>query len=126
MIAYPLFLIFSKSLESGTLPSDWKLAAVTEIYKKSSKTHRENYRPVSLTSVCCKILESLIRDHIMNYLLENSLLNSKQYVFVKGRSTTLSYYTGLINGQNILRMVVRLIQFIVILRRLLTRSPTED
>jgi len=71
------------------LPSDWKLAEVTAIYKKGPKTHRGNYRPVSLTSVCCKILESLIRDHIINYLLENSLLSDKQYGFVKGRSTML-------------------------------------
>ena len=63
VIAYPLFLIFSKILETGRLPSDWKLAEVTTIYKKGPKYDRSNYRPVSLTSVCCKILESLIRDH---------------------------------------------------------------
>ena len=34
VIAYPLFLIFSKSLETGRLPGDWKLAEVTAIYKK--------------------------------------------------------------------------------------------
>ena len=63
VIAYPLFLIFNKSLETRKLPGDWKLAEVTAIYKKGSKHDRSNYRPVSLTSVCCKILESLIRDH---------------------------------------------------------------
>ena len=54
LIAYPLFLIFSKSLETGRLPGDWKLAEVTEIYtcKKGPKHDRSNYRPVSLTSVC--------------------------------------------------------------------------
>ena len=89
MIDYPLYLIYSKSLELGILPSDWKLGEVTAIYKKGPKSDRGNYRPVSLTSVCCKLLESLIRDHIMNYLLENSLLSTKQYGFVKGRSTML-------------------------------------
>jgi len=49
-----------------------------------------NYSPVSLTSVYCKIVESLIRDHVMNYLLENDLLsNNKQYGFIKGQSTML-------------------------------------
>ena len=40
----------------------WQMADVTAIYKKGSKSHRGNYRPVSLTSVCCKILEQLIRE----------------------------------------------------------------
>ena len=40
-------------------------------------------------SVCCKLLESLIRDHIMTYLLENDLLSHRQYGFIKGRSTML-------------------------------------
>jgi len=62
-----MFLIFKKSLEIRKLPSDWKLAEVTAIFKKGVKTDRGNYRPVSLTSVCCKLLESLIRDHVMSY-----------------------------------------------------------
>jgi len=37
-----------------------------------------NYRHVSPTSVCCKMMESLIRDHIMRYLLENELLSNRQ------------------------------------------------
>jgi len=65
------------------------LAEVTAIHKKGLKSDRSNYRPVSLTSICCKILESLIRDHIMSYLLENDLLSTKQYGFIKGRSTML-------------------------------------
>jgi len=89
VIAYPLFLIFKKSLEMGKLPSDWKLAEVTAIFKKGAKTDRGNFRPVRLTSVCCKLLESLIRDHAMSYLLDNSLLSNRQYGFIKGRSTML-------------------------------------
>ena len=89
VIAYPLFLIFNKSLETGKLPGDWKLAEVTAIYKKGAKHDRSNYRPVSLTNVCCKILESLIRDHMLNYLLANKLLSTKQYGFIKNRSTSL-------------------------------------
>jgi len=46
VIAYPLFLIFRKSIETGRLPCDWKLAAVTAIYKKGPKHDRSNYRPV--------------------------------------------------------------------------------
>ena len=54
------------------------MADVTAIYKKGPKSHRGNYRPVSLTSVCCKILEQLIREEMMT-LLGNCLLSNKQY-----------------------------------------------
>jgi len=62
VIAYPLSLIFSISVETSILPGDRNLAEVTAIYKKGPKHDRGNYRPVSLTSVCCKILESIIID----------------------------------------------------------------
>jgi len=65
------------------------IAEVTAIYKKGQRADRSNYRPVSLTSVCCKILESLIRDHVMTYLLQNNLLSNKQYGFIKRKSTSL-------------------------------------
>ena len=55
VIKYPLFLIYNKSLNSHVPPSEWKLAEVTAVYKKGPKSDRSNYRPISLTSVCCKI-----------------------------------------------------------------------
>ena len=73
----------------GVLPNEWKLAEVTSIYKKWSKSDRGNYRPVSLTSVCCKVLEQLIRDNMMAHLLGNGLISNKQYGFIAGRSTSL-------------------------------------
>ena len=56
----PLKLIFDKSLKLGEVPKEWKGANVTPIFKKGSKLERSNYRPVSLTSTICKILESII------------------------------------------------------------------
>ena len=53
VIISPLFLIFRKSLKFRTLPTDWKLAEVTAVHKKGSKSDSGNYRPISLTSVCC-------------------------------------------------------------------------
>ena len=71
-------------LDSDTMPKDWKLAFVTPIYNKGSKNVAENYRPISLTSVLCKIM----------VLLKNRLLSNKQYGFINRRSTTtqLLYY----------------------------------
>jgi len=87
VIARPLFLLFRRSLEFGTLPTVWKLAEVTAVHKKGSKSDSGNYTPISLTSDRCKILESLVRDYITKYLLDNNLLSNKQYGFIKGRST---------------------------------------
>lgn len=67
---------------------DWKTGVVTAIYKEGTKSDMGNYRPVSLTSVVCKILESIIRDHIIKHLTVNKLISNKQYGFVKGRSTS--------------------------------------
>ena len=57
-VALPFTIIFNKSLSEGVVPSDWKTAEVTPIFKKGSKSDPGNYRPVSLTSIACKVLES--------------------------------------------------------------------
>jgi len=85
-LAPALAIIFHRSLNHGEVPEDWKTANVTPIFKKGSKAEPGNYRPVSLTSVCCKLLESIIRDGIMEHLLNNNLLNQSQHGFVPGKS----------------------------------------
>ena len=52
--------IYKASLHQCKLPHDWKTALVSPIYKKGSRKSLENYRPISLTSIPCKILEHLI------------------------------------------------------------------
>ena len=59
--------------------------------KKEAKLNviSNNYTPVSLTNVLCKVMESVIRDHIMKFFLDNDLFSNMQYGFLKGRSTVL-------------------------------------
>ena len=65
----PLSLIFFEtSVWTGTLPNAWKQANITALHKKGSWHAAGNYRPVSLTSVVCKLLESLIRDALVTYM----------------------------------------------------------
>ena len=64
-LVVPLTLIYDKSLKDGILPDCWKEATVVAIHKKGSKRDVRNYRPVSLTSVICKMLEAIIRNHIL-------------------------------------------------------------
>ena len=86
IIAIPLYLIFSKSLESGVVPADWKLANVSPIHKKGSRAMASNYRPVSLTCLASKLMESIIRDAMVRHLLENDLCTTAQHGFTNGRS----------------------------------------
>ena len=81
-----LAIIFQRSVQHGEVPDDWKSANVTPIFKKGSKADAGNYRPVSLTSVCCKMLESILRDKMMDHLERNGLLNGSQHGFMPGKS----------------------------------------
>ena len=72
-IAYPVCEVFKTSLENGKLPEIWKIGNITAIHKKGPKNICNNYRPVSLTSILCKVLESTIRDEIMAYMTENKM-----------------------------------------------------
>jgi len=88
-LSKPLCTIFNRSLQDGKLPNDWKLANVSPIFKKGKKEDPANYRPVSLTSCPCKVMESLIRERILGHLEANNLITNSQYGFRKGRSCSL-------------------------------------
>jgi len=60
--------LFNKSLKSGDVSQDWKMANVTAVYKKGKKSSPSNYRPVSLTVNLCKIFKSVMRDSIIEHL----------------------------------------------------------
>ena len=68
------------------VPADWREANVTPIFKKGDKSDPGNYRPISLTSQVCKILESIIRESIVDHLNAQSLLLQSQHGFTKGKS----------------------------------------
>ena len=100
-LAKPLTIMWSKSLESGEIPLELLKANVTPIYKKGDKCAPENYRPISLTSLIIKILERIIRKHIIKYLESNRKLNNIQHGFRTGRSCLsqlLSHFDRIINA----------------------------
>jgi hypothetical protein len=73
-VAEPLAEIMRTSLKEGVVPEDWRTANVTPIYKKGSKSDPGNYRPVSLTSVSCRLMEGIIKDHVVNHLERHGLI----------------------------------------------------
>ena len=85
-ISTPLAKLFKLSLEEGIVPSEWKEANITPIFKKGSRNKPEIYRPVSLTSVVCKLLETLIRDNTVEFLVKHNLINTSQHRFLNARS----------------------------------------
>ena len=82
----PLSILFNKSLELGKISLEWKNANVVAIFKKGTKSNPGNYRPVSLTCVTCKILESVIRDAIVEHMNDYNLYSDCQHGFRKRRS----------------------------------------
>jgi hypothetical protein len=85
-LSYPLFLLFKKSLDSGTLPDVWRESLIVPLYKRGSRLDPLNYRPISLTSVCCKTMERIIVDGLNEYFDVNGLLSEDQFGFRSGRS----------------------------------------
>ena len=86
VILEPLTKLLITSLESGKLPDDWKTANVTPIFKKGKKSDPYNYRPVSLTSTVCKLMETIIRDEIVKHVENQKLLSPAQHGFRSNRS----------------------------------------
>ena len=73
--------LFRSSLASASLPIDWCRDDIVPIFKRGPKHHPANYRPVTLTAVPCKVLESLVRDQIMEHLAGTDQLSSAQHGF---------------------------------------------
>ena len=78
--------LFQLSLDTGQLPDAWREANVTPLHKSGRKDQQENYRPVSLTSCVCKIMERFVYDWITDYLDFICPLNATQHGFQRRKS----------------------------------------
>ena len=86
-LAAPMQKLFTSLFHFESLPKMWKQALVTPIFKKGKSSKVENYRPISLTCVACKVFESVIKPKLVNFLTENNCINSSQHGFVAKHST---------------------------------------
>lgn len=78
----------------GIVPTQWKQALVTSIFKKGPKSDPANYRPISLTCLCCKILEHIVLSHVAKHLSENNILLDSQHGFRERLSTITQLITS--------------------------------
>ena len=85
-ISPALTKLFQLSIAIGTVPRTWKHAYVQPIFKKGDRSEAQNYRPISLTCICCKLLEHVIRTEMTKHLESNNILNDVQHGFRKHRS----------------------------------------
>ena len=94
-LAKPFKKLFQKCLQTGEIPADWRKAHVTAIHKKGDKHDPSNYRPVSLTSVPCKVMEYFVREAIVSHMERNRLFTEHQFGFRSQRSTSLQLLLAL-------------------------------
>ena len=86
-LAKPLAILMNRSLAEGAIPSDWKHAMVTPVFKVSSKTDPANYRPISVLPAFVKIVEQTVHTMVYDYQ-ENQLLTACQSGFRPLHSTS--------------------------------------
>lgn len=78
--------IFQQSLSSGVVPDDWKVGKVIPVPKKGPSSSCSSYRPISLTSVCSKLMEHVLHSHIATFLTSVNFFHPNQHGFRKGLS----------------------------------------
>ena len=87
VFAKPLTRIVNESLSQGTVPSEWKYAKITPLFKKGLSTDMDNYRPISVLPVVSKVLERIVHNQLHSFLSEHKLLNPYQCGFRRNHST---------------------------------------
>ncbi len=81
-----LIFIFMKSLREWEITNDWKYAEVIPVHKKGPCNSPQNYHPISLTSIACKMMESIIREYLMHHMPMNNLFANQKHGFLPCRS----------------------------------------
>ena len=92
-IAPVLTTIFSQSIQSGNLPNQWKKAWITPVFKKGGRSVPSNYRPVSLTSISCKLLEHIYFTHLWRHIDQHNILGEANHGFRARYSTETQLLT---------------------------------
>ena len=82
-LAAPLAMIYCLITPTGALSDIWKTAIVVLLYEEGSVSNANNYRPISMTCVVCKIFETIVKNFVMTYfkkLMDFYLLKKNKFV----------------------------------------------
>lgn len=85
-LASKLSYLFETSLNRGSIPESWRKVVVTPIFKSGDKQLLSSYRPVTVSSSILRIMERIVADEILRFLIVNDKLSSTQHGFLKARS----------------------------------------
>ena len=81
ILALILEIIFNHSLNTGIVPSDWKMANITPLFKKGDRSQPNNCRPISLISIVSKLFEHILSSNIRKHFESNNILYHGQHGF---------------------------------------------
>lgn len=88
VLALPLSIIFTRSIQTCTLPKVWKTSIVTAVFKSGDPCNPTNYRPIALTCTSCRLFETIVTHDIRKYMWQNHIISSNQHGFLDHRSTS--------------------------------------
>jgi hypothetical protein len=86
-LSYPLSLFFTYSFEHSILPDEWLQSIITPLFKKGNVSDPTNYHPISLIATMCKIMEIIIKDQLVQYLVDKGPINTYQHAFITNHLT---------------------------------------
>jgi hypothetical protein len=89
-IVVPLVHIFNKSLSTGVVPNNLKVAKVIPIFKSGDKYSFNNYRPISILPAISKILEKIVYKRIHDFITKHNILTPDQFGFRPKHSTYMA------------------------------------
>ena len=110
-LAPALTIIFQQSYDLSSTPKDWNSAIVAPIFKKGIKSDTSSYRPISLTCICCKIMERIMLRHIAKHIAKNNIIINEQHGFRNKLSTitqlikTTTDWANTLNNNGIIDIV---------------------
>ena len=97
-LTVPISIIVSISYHFATVSSKWKCADVISLFKKGNPSVIANYRPITLTCMLGKVMEQVIRDNSLAYVLAQNLTSVDQHGFMTGISTCLQLLSIIMIG----------------------------
>jgi hypothetical protein len=75
LVKKPLVHIYNISLNSDVFPNEWKIAKAIPLYKKGGRSDYKKYRPISVLPVFSKILERIMFNRLISFVIKNRILN---------------------------------------------------
>ncbi len=70
IISKALTSIINKSLQNGTIITEWKHAKVIPLHKSGPTIGRNNYRPISILPILSEVLERFVYSCYSDYVTE--------------------------------------------------------